>query len=145
MSLSSAVIPRRILIIDDDPVHGDGLVEYFRLQGYDAEWTVCLVGALAHMAIRKYDVIVTDLVVACLSPAKLINGLLSGPNTPKAIVVMTQLSPGDDKLAVVPPGIPIIHEPVDPEQLLEVVKAIAPPTVPPLPPNTTCPPSSSDI
>lgn len=110
----------RILVVDDEPVQGEGLAQYLTDHGHEADWVVCLIGALGCMRLRHYDVIVTDLMIKCIGPRQLIDGLRAAPGPP-TLVALTAAPEGDPVLDVLPPGTIVLHKPVDPERVLHVV------------------------
>jgi CheY-like chemotaxis protein len=72
----------KILVIDDNPAQGDGLAELFRHHGHKADWTICLTGAQALSSLSTYDVVVTDLIVKCIPPRELLDGIEHLPGHP---------------------------------------------------------------
>jgi DNA-binding response OmpR family regulator len=113
----------RILVIDDEPVQGEALAEYLCLHGHHADWTVCLTGALALMRLRRYDTVVTDLMLACVSANRLIEGLRSVPHPP-AIIALTGLPLQDPVVKGLPAGVPVFQKPMDPEVILAAIEKI---------------------
>jgi CheY-like chemotaxis protein len=77
----------KILVIDDNPAQGDGLAELFRHHGHKADWTVCLTGAQALSSLSTYDVVVTDLIVKCIPPRELLEGIEQLPGHPALVVL----------------------------------------------------------
>lgn len=118
----------KILVIDDNPAQGDGLAELFRHHGHKADWTVCLTGAQALSALRTYDVVVTDLIVKCLPPRELLEGIQHLPGHP-ALVVLSPVLPTHPSLAVIPPHAKVLFEPTDPDEIVSAVESFAPTVV----------------
>lgn len=113
----------RVLVVDDNVVQGDALTDYLRSRGYEADWAPCLVGAVGRMKLKKYDVAVLDLIVACCTTEELIRGVVERPNAPH-IVAFTGLLPGDPHLDLLPPGTPVIHKPADPDEILAEIERL---------------------
>lgn len=111
----------RVLVIDDEPVQGEALAEYLRMRGHHADWTVCLAGALALMRLRRYDTVITDLMLSCVNVDKLVEGL-RGVRHPPAIIALTGLPPDDPAVRGLPPGVPVFQKPVDPGVILAAIE-----------------------
>jgi DNA-binding response OmpR family regulator len=118
----------KILVIDDNPAQGDGLAELFRHHGHKADWTVCLTGAQALSSFGPYDVVVTDLVVKCISPRELLEGIQNLPGNP-ALVVLAPVPPNHPLLKDIPANAWILIEPIDPDEIVAAVEKFAPRTV----------------
>jgi CheY-like chemotaxis protein len=114
----------RILVVDDNAVQGEALADYLGSRGHEAAWAPCLVGALAHLRRRRYDVALVDMVLPCCGPGELVRGLLAAPRPP-ALVALTGLAPGDPALEVLPPGTPVLHKPADPEDVVRTLESLA--------------------
>lgn len=113
----------RVLVVDDNVVQADALTDYLRSRGYEADWAPCLVGAVGRMSLKRYDVAVLDLVVACCSTEELIRGVVSRRNAPQ-IVAFTGLLPGDPHLDLLPPGTPVVHKPADPDEIVAEIERL---------------------
>lgn len=111
----------KVLVVDDNPTQADALVDWLVQNGHQADWTVCLTGAQAKFMLKRYDVVVTDLVVECRDSATLMEGLSRLPGPP-GLVVLAPVPPGHPLLSFVPAGALVLHEPVEPECILEAIK-----------------------
>jgi DNA-binding response OmpR family regulator len=114
----------KILVVDDNPAQGDGLAELFRHHGHKADWTVCLVGAQALSSLSTYDVVVTDLIVKCVSSLELLEGLEKLPGHP-ALVVLAPVTPNHPLLEAIPSHAKVIFEPTDPDEIVSIVESLA--------------------
>jgi CheY-like chemotaxis protein len=115
----------KILVIDDNPAQGDGLAELFRHHGHKADWTICLTGAQALSSLSTYDVVVTDLIVKCIPPRELLDGIEHLPGHP-ALVVLAPVLPTHPSLADIPPHARVLFEPTDPDEIVSAVESLAP-------------------
>jgi CheY-like chemotaxis protein len=113
----------KILVIDDNPAQGDGLAELFRHHGHKADWTICLTGAQALSYLSTYDVVVTDLIVKCIPPRELLEGLQHLPGNP-ALVVLAPVPPNHPLLEAIPSHARVIFEPADPEEIVSTVESV---------------------
>jgi hypothetical protein len=75
------------------------------------------------MKLRKYDVAVLDLVLACCSTEELIQGFVSRRDSPR-IVAFTGLLPGDPHLDLLPPETPIVYKPADPIEIIAEIERL---------------------
>jgi CheY-like chemotaxis protein len=114
----------KILVIDDNPAQGDGLAELFRHHGHKADWTICLTGAQALSSLSTYDVVVTDLIVKCLPPRELLEGIQQLPGHP-ALVVLAPVLSNHPSLSYIPPQAKVIFEPADPDEIVSAVESLA--------------------
>jgi CheY-like chemotaxis protein len=112
----------KILVIDDNPAQGDGLAELFRHHGHKADWTICLTGAQALSSLSTYDVVVTDLIVKCISPRELLEGIEHLPGHP-ALVVLAPVPSNHPSLADIPPHARVLFEPTDPDEIVSTVES----------------------
>jgi CheY-like chemotaxis protein len=115
----------KILVIDDNPAQGDGLAELFRHHGHKADWTICLTGAQALSSLSTYDVVVTDLIVKCIPPRELLEGIQQLPGHP-ALVVLAPVPSNHPSLADIPPHARVLIEPIDPDEIVAAVEKFAP-------------------
>jgi CheY-like chemotaxis protein len=118
----------KILVIDDNPAQGDGLAELFRHHGHRADWTVCLTGAQALSSLGTYDVVVTDLIVKCLPPRELLEGIQQLPGHP-ALVVLAPVPSNHPSLADIPSHARVLIEPIDPDEIVSAVESFTPAVV----------------
>jgi CheY-like chemotaxis protein len=118
----------KILVIDDNPAQGDGLAELFRQHGHKADWTVCLTGAEALSSLGTYDVVVTDLIVKCLPPSELMEGIERLPGHP-AVVVLAPITPSHPSFQAIPSHARVLFEPTDPDEIVSAVESFAPTVV----------------
>jgi two-component system copper resistance phosphate regulon response regulator CusR len=112
----------RVLIIDDNVLQADTMADYLNRHGYEADWAPCAVGAVGRMKLKNYDVALVDLILPCCSPEELVSTVLRQRNAPR-LIALTGLVPGDPTLSVLPPGTPVLHKPVDPEEILRMIES----------------------
>jgi hypothetical protein len=72
-----------------------------------------------------YDVVVTDLIVKCISPRELLEGIEQLPGHP-ALVVLAPVPPNHPSLADIPPHARVLFEPTDPDEIVSAVESLAP-------------------
>jgi DNA-binding response OmpR family regulator len=107
----------RVIVVDDNSIQGQTLIEYLRMHNHDGAWAPCLTGLVGLLRLSNYDIAVVDMILPCCDVKTLIGGLQeASPGLP--YVVLTGLSPGHPLLELVPPGVPILHKPVEPAVLL---------------------------
>jgi DNA-binding response OmpR family regulator len=110
---------RRVLVVDDNAVIGSGLAEYLARRGWDAQWATCGMAAQARWSVWPAGCVVLDWVLpGCLTGADLLRWLLAREPRPR-VVVLTGL-PGDLE---VPPGVPVLRKPCDPEEVAGALEA----------------------
>ena len=84
--------PFRILIVDDDREIRTILVDYLRLQGYDAQEAGDGKEALKRHADVRFDLIVTDLAMPGMTGIELIKELATDANTTEFIIITAYAS-----------------------------------------------------
>lgn len=108
----------RVLVVDDNPVTASGLAEYLTRRGWDAQWASCGLAARARWSVWPARTVVLDWVLpGCLSGAELCRWLLA-QDPPPRVLVLTGL-PGRPE--GVPPDVPVLNKPCDPEEVLRVL------------------------
>lgn len=111
----------RVIVVDDNSVQGQSLIDYLRMHRHDGAWTPCLTGLVGLLELSNYDIAVLDMILPCCDVKTLIDGLREAcPGLP--YVILTGLDWGHPLLELVPPGVPILHKPVEPSILLQTLE-----------------------
>jgi DNA-binding response OmpR family regulator len=115
-------MPKRILIAEDDVLTREMLTTFAEIHGYDATAVSDGFDLLDLAADEKFDLIITDLMMANLSGASAAEMLKSqGVTTP--IIALTALSPEETRL-VQDDFIKIYYKPCDFAELFEHVESL---------------------
>jgi CheY-like chemotaxis protein len=116
------MMPRRILIADDQMATREALTKFARMQGYDVESVTNGVDLLAIVADKKFDVVITDLIMPDLNGASAAEIMkLQGSTTP--VIALTGLAPQDIK-HIQDKFTKIFHKPVNASKLFEYIESL---------------------
>jgi DNA-binding response OmpR family regulator len=81
-------MPRRVLVVEDDPITRWNISEFLNGQGFDVEQIRDGTGALEKFKQQNYDLIITDFRIPGIDGLKLVQRIRSvSPSTP--VIVMT--------------------------------------------------------
>ena len=116
------IMPKRILIAEDDPGHREIITTFAKRQGYDVVVVTDGVDLLTTSANERFDLIITDLMMANLNGASATEIMKMQGNT-VPIIALTALSPKDIHL-VEENFTKIYHKPCDYKKLFEYVESL---------------------
>jgi DNA-binding response OmpR family regulator len=114
--------PKRILIAEDQMISREALIKHATMRGYDVEAVTNGVDLLNIAADKKFDVVITDLVMPDLNGASATEIMkLQGNTTP--VIALTGLSQQDvnfvqDKFTR------IFHKPINVGELFEYIESL---------------------
>jgi DNA-binding response OmpR family regulator len=115
-------MPKRILIAEDELVTRETLANLATMQGYDVIAVTNGVDLLTVTANERFDVVITDLMMADLDGASAAEIMkLQGNTTP--VIALTGLSRHDTRL-VQDKFTMIYHKPINIRELFEYVEAL---------------------
>lgn len=115
-------MPKRILIAEDDPIASEIMITLAKSHGYNVIAVTNGVDLLTLAAKERFDLIITDLMMADLdgaSAAKIMK--MQGNTTP--VIALTGMSPADIHL-VKDNFSKIFHKPCNFKELLECVETL---------------------
>ena len=81
------ILPKRILVVDDDVHVREMLVQRLRQRGHTVDAAGNATGAFQHLAGSDYDVLVVDLLLEREANTTLVDQLLGGSRVPRCIVM----------------------------------------------------------
>jgi DNA-binding response OmpR family regulator len=113
---------KRILIAEDDPAHREIITTFAKMQGYDVVVVTDGVDLLTTSDNERFDLIITDLMMANLNGASATEIMKMQGNT-VPIIALTALSPIDIQL-VKYNFVKIYHKPCDYKELFEYVESL---------------------
>ncbi|HEX9180471.1 MAG TPA: response regulator [Burkholderiales bacterium] len=114
----------RILIIEDDPLLGDGLQAGLRHLGFTPDWVRDGVAARNALSTEEYGALVLDLGLPRLSGLDLLRQVRSGGNT-VPVLILTARDALQDKLAGLDAGADdYLVKPVDVQELAARLRAL---------------------
>lgn len=115
----------RILLVEDDPHLGDGLMIGLRQQGYAVDWVKDGVAAKLALATEPYELVVLDLGLPRLSGLDLLRQMrASGQSMP--VLILTARDATADKVAGLDAGADdYLVKPVDLDELAARVRALS--------------------
>lgn len=115
-------MPKRILIADDDQTTRDVLAKLATMQGYDVTTVTNGVELVSVATAEKFDVVITDLMMADMDGASAtIIMKMQGNTTP--VIALTGL-PAHKMLRVQDSFTKIYHKPVNVRELFEYVESL---------------------
>lgn len=114
----------RILLIEDDPVLGDGLAAGLRQSGFAVDWLKDGESALAALQSERFDLAVLDLGLPRLSGMEVLKRLRArGDATP--VLILTARDATNDKIAGLDGGADdYLVKPVDLDELAARIRAL---------------------
>jgi CheY-like chemotaxis protein len=113
---------KRILIADDEQATRDVLTKLAKLQGYDVTAVANGVDLLSVVAVKKFDVVITDLMMADMDGASAaITMKLQGNTTP--VIALTGI-PAHKMRRVQDSFIKIFNKPVNIKELFKYVESL---------------------
>jgi DNA-binding response OmpR family regulator len=114
----------RILLIEDDPLLGDGLAAGLRQSGFTVDWLKDGAMALAALSSERFDLAVLDLGLPKLSGMEVLNRLRAqGGAMP--VLILTARDATSDKIAGLDAGADdYIVKPVDLDELAARIRAL---------------------
>jgi CheY-like chemotaxis protein len=115
-------MPKRILIAEDDPAHREIITTLAKRQGYDVVVVTDGVDLLTASAKERFDLIITDLMMANLNGASATEIMKMQGNT-VPVIALTALSPKDIHL-VQDKFTKIFHKPCDYKELFEYAESL---------------------
>ena len=116
------MLPKRILIAEDQMVTREALTKLATMRGYDVVSVTNGVDLLAMAANKKFDLVITDLIMPDLNGASATEIMkLQGNTTP--VIALTGLSPQDIRL-VENKFTMIFHKPINYDELFEYVESL---------------------
>lgn len=116
------MMPKRILIAEDNPAHGEIITTFATLQGYDVVVVTDGIDLLTIAADKKFDLIITDLMMANLNGASATEILKMQGNT-VPVIALTALSPKEIRL-VQHAFTKIFHKPCNYNELFDYVESL---------------------
>jgi len=116
------MIPKRILIAEDNPAHRDILARYAKLKGYDVVVVTDGVDLLTTFANERFDLIITDLKMANLNGASATE-IIKMQDNHVPIIALTAYSPNELNL-IQYTFTKIYHKPCDYKELFEYVESL---------------------
>jgi CheY-like chemotaxis protein len=115
-------MPKRILIADDDQTTRDVLTKLATLRGYDVTAVTNGVDLLSVVAVEKFDVVITDLMMADMDGASAaINMKMQGNTTP--VIALTGI-PAHKMRRVQDSFTRVFNKPVNVRELFEYVESL---------------------
>jgi DNA-binding response OmpR family regulator len=115
-------MPKRILIADDEQITRDALTKLATMQGYDVTAVTNGADLLSAVAVEKFDVVITDLMMANMDGASAaITMKMQGNTTP--VIALTGL-PAHNMHRVQDSFAKIYHKPVNVRELFEYVESL---------------------
>ena len=115
-------MPKRILIAEDDPGHREIITTFAKRQGYDVVVVTDGVDLLTTYAKERFDLIITDLMMANLNGASATEIMkMQGNETP--VIALTGLSHHDVCL-VETKFTKIFHKPFNVDKLFEYIESL---------------------
>jgi two-component system capsular synthesis sensor histidine kinase RcsC len=116
------MIPKRILVADDDPSHREVITRFAKLKGYDVVVVADGVDLLKTSTTERFDLIITDLFMPDLDGAAATEIMkLQGNTVP--VIALTALSSKEIDL-VQYTFAKIFHKPCDFNELFEYVESL---------------------
>jgi DNA-binding response OmpR family regulator len=115
---------KRVLVVDDRAVQAEGLAEYLRRRGWEADWATCGPGVVRRWPLRPADAVVLDWLLEghCMGAGELLKWL-AAQDPPPAVLVLTGKAP--EELVGLPPGVPVLQKPQEPEAVWRALEALA--------------------
>lgn len=114
-------MPARILFVEDNVSLGENLCEIVGISGYDAAAVTCAEAALAEIATKRVDLVVTDHRLPEMTGASLLTTLRSIGNRLPAVIVTEWVS--DDAAETARrTGTEVLSKPIDIKRLLSVIE-----------------------
>jgi DNA-binding response OmpR family regulator len=114
---------KRVLVVDDRAVQAEGLAEYLRRRGWDAGYATCGPGVVRNWPLWPADAVVLDWLLEghCMGAGELLKWLAAQDPSP-SVLVLTGKAP--EELHDLPPGVPVLQKPQEPEAVWRAVEAL---------------------
>ncbi|MGE5468024.1 MAG: response regulator [Ignavibacteria bacterium] len=114
----------RILLVEDDPLLGDGLAAGLRQSGFAVDWLKDGESALAAIQSERFDLAILDLGLPRLSGMEVLNRL-RGAGNPLPVLILTARDATTDKIAGLDGGADdYLVKPIDLDELAARVRAL---------------------
>jgi Response regulator containing CheY-like receiver, AAA-type ATPase, and DNA-binding domains len=116
--------PRRILIVDDDPLITELVIDMLGIEGYDVDTATNGIEALQKLERQRYDLIITDLHMPKLDGSGFYRELAQRKlHSLKRIIFLTGTTGGSEEHRFVQEsGVPVLLKPFNVSELIELVR-----------------------
>ncbi|PPF43963.1 DNA-binding response regulator [Pseudoclavibacter sp. AY1F1] len=114
----------RLLLVDDEPSITDSLAPFLSRSGFDVAVAVDGQDALQQFAVRRPDVVISDVMMPRLDGRELVRRLRGGDDwTP--IILLTKVGESFERSAALEEGADdYLNKPFDPQELVSRVRAV---------------------